>query len=127
MAKYSAISSSLKYAKVLKLFGFASFSVNETNQKVETKFKDIIAMLINLTVGCIVFYTSMDYASGSKVKNALLINLGTFLTMNLCILIGMISMITCFVVRHKMYDIVRTFEEVDSIVSFHTINNNFLN
>ncbi|CAO1439534.1 unnamed protein product [Diamesa serratosioi] len=91
----------------------------------ETKFRDLIGMIINLTIGCIVFYTSLDYASGSEEKNAILINLGTFLTMNVCILIGMISMITCFIVRHKMHDIIQIFEEVDLILERLKVRINF--
>lgn len=103
---------SLRTIKVLKVFGFASITIE--NEKSVTKPTDFLFFIGNLLLGFILSYESIKYRKELVSSNSEIIEIGNFITFVASIGISLISMFLAFWFRHKNWDMVLNLKEVDN-------------
>lgn len=115
----STLASSIKAFEVLKLLGFASFTVD--NGKSVTKPLDILIVLTRICTGTFIIVVSLIYRDELATGTSKIVDMGNLVTYVSAVLISIISMIMSFLFRHEVWNIsieLSTAEELFSEIGF---------
>lgn len=103
--------------KVLKVFGFASFTIE--NGKPVTKLTDLIYIFASVSVGFMLIFFLFKYRDELANTKSELIDLGNFISIFAALSIAMISILISFLFRYSIWkivlglcEVVNTFERV---------------
>lgn len=121
MAFNGVLETAKKRFLILKFFGLASITI--INDKSVTKLKDLLYLLVNLTVGLILFFVAFTNQKEFRTSNLEIINDGNVISYLGAIVISLIATIVFFVFLHKSWEMILIFHEIDR--SFGQTNLNF--
>jgi hypothetical protein len=109
-------------SSILKVFGYATFSLNKKNKKeIIVTAKDILLLIINLAVATFMTYKASIYNQDYVTKKTLMTYVGKF-TMVSGGMICIISMTCCFAFRDKVWKLINIIQGIDT--KFHEVNIN---
>lgn len=101
----------LKTFKILKIFGFATFTVE--NGRAVTKVRDLFFFLQSFCFGVILIFISIKYKSLLGTSKSVIADYGNFVIYIASIFIALISMIVSFVQRHRVWSNVVKMSDCD--------------
>lgn len=113
ISNVSVFNISWSTSKVLKIFGYATFSLkNLESQEIHVTFYDFLLLSINLLIACGMTYKAMLYDPVYIHEKTIMTFVGKF-TMTSAGVVCIISMICCFAFRHKIWKIVNILQGID--------------
>lgn len=104
---------SLRSLRILKIFGFAAFTVE--NKKSVTKFSDLLYLAACFATGFIFLAISIKFRDEFATSSSEIADLGNFGTYVASIVIALISMLLTFFNRHKGWKVILQLSEADKI------------
>lgn len=102
---------SLRSLRILKIFGFAAFTVE--NKKSVTKFSDLLYLAACFATGFIFLAISIKFRDEFATSSSEIADLGNFGTYVASIVIALISMLMTFLNRHKGWKVILRLSEAD--------------
>lgn len=109
-------------SRILKIFGYATFSLNKKDDKeIIVTYKDILLFIVNLLMAGFMTYRASIYNPDYVTEKTLMTYVGKF-TMVSAGIICTISMICCFAFRHKVWKLINIIQRIDK--QFHEVNIN---
>lgn len=108
------ITNILRTYKVLKFFGFASFSIE--NRKLVTKPRDLFFLLLSFSTGITFIVTSIQNRSELGTARDHIADVGNFLTYISSLVIALISMSISFIFRHKTWQNILKMAAIDDMM-----------
>lgn len=110
MSDYSLQKLAVIAGKFLKLIGYGTFSLIDS--KIQVTVYDFTCLTFNVCIACLVFYFSLWYGAGHLSKTSILMSLGVAITMNGGSLVTIISLISVFHNRHRIWKVILMLDEV---------------
>lgn len=104
----------LKTYKVLRLFGFAAFTIE--NQKLVTKPKDLFFLLLSFSTGVTFILVSIKFRTDFATAHNHIADVGNFITYISSLLISLISMALSFFFRHKTWQNILKMASIDEMM-----------
>lgn len=101
-----------KTFKILKVFGFATFTVE--NGKSVTKPRDLYFLLQNICIGILLIFISIKYKTALGTSKSVVADYGNFVTYIASLVIALISMVVSFIHRHRTWRNVIKMSQVDT-------------
>lgn len=111
MSESFLIKRSLQIFRVLKVFGFAAFTIE--NGRSVTKPADILFFVVNFAVGFSLAHQSIKYRDVLISTDSEIIQVGYFVIYVASIIVSLISMLVAFLLRHKTWNMILQLDEVD--------------
>ncbi|KAL7018569.1 hypothetical protein ACKWTF_010810 [Chironomus riparius] len=122
MSSASVLDIAWTASSILKMFGYATFSLKKNNNKeIIVTYKDILLFVINLSMGFYMTYRASIYIPDYVTEKTLMTYVGKF-TMVSGGIICIISMICCFAFRNKVWKLINLIQGID--IKFHQANIN---
>jgi 7tm Chemosensory receptor len=109
----SLINNSIKVFKILKLFGFAPFTIE--NGKSLTKPLDVLSFLTSISIGVFIVFTSLKYREDLVTEVSKVGDIGKLVTYIGACSSAVISLILLFFFRHKIWKIILELAKVDEL------------
>lgn len=123
MSEYSIRNYSLIIGKVLKFIGFATFSLR--NEKLCVTRLDFACITFNLIIGLIMFHMSLRFGIDRLANSSVLLAIGALLTMVSGSLVSIISIVSVFCHRHRIWKIINILDDTMKKFRKIKINQNF--
>ena len=122
MSESLSIRNALYGIKVLKVFGFASITIE--NGKSVTKLVDYLLFFLNFIIGFIFAYYSIKYRKELVETSSEIVQVGNFVMYVASIAVSSVSMLVEFLFRHKIWKMILKIEEIDK--KFNDIGASFV-
>ena len=120
MSRTSVLDIAWTASSILKIFGYATFSLKKnSNKEITVTFKDILLLVFNLSTAIYMTYRASIYIPDYVTEKTLMTYVGKF-TMVSGGIICIISMICCFTFRNKVWKLINIIEGID--IKFHEAN-----
>lgn len=112
MSEKKFLKTAMKMMGVMKVFGYAPFSV--VNKKSVTKTFDVLHFLVCITIGLIHLYASIKFRHKFTKSNSSIADVGNLVSHVASVVITLVSMIQAFQYRHKTWQMILRMFVIDN-------------
>lgn len=127
MSEHSVKRGAKKIVRIVRIFGYGTFSFRDHNNEIYVSVLDIFWLSLNIFTAALVFCISCQYGMFQLTTvKSILMNLGMSLTVRASSAITLISIISFFVHRKKIWRVVILFDQVDCRFRKINVDPNFI-